>query len=46
MARILPVLVYIFLHKEKLKMAQIDIKSPEFSRPSAQKPVWAGRRGE
>ena len=37
MARVLPVLVFIFLQKEKLKMAQLDIKSSEFARPSAQK---------
>ena len=35
MARVLPVLIFIFLQKEKLKMAQIDIKASEFSRPAA-----------
>lgn len=34
MARVLPVMVCLFLQKEKLKMAQIKIESPEFSRPA------------
>jgi len=34
MARILPVIAYILMQKEKLRMAQINITAPEFSRPA------------
>lgn len=34
MARVLPVIVMLMVQKEKLRLAQIDIKSQEFSKPT------------